>query len=386
MSLLKNRFLASLENIEHGRLVLTTPEGHRHSFGSEGPEAVLDVKDWTLLAALAQRGDVGFGESHIAGHWDTPDMEGLLTLALRNLDYLGAQSRQGLLADLRFRLIDRLRSNSVAGAARNIRAHYDVGNDFYQFWLDPGMTYSSALFEDANDLETAQKRKNDRILSRLSHGERILEIGCGWGGFAERAADSGRHVTGLTLSPAQKGYADARLDGRADIRLQDYRHATGQYDNIVSVEMVEAVGERYWPVYFATLKARLAPHGKAVLQAITVPDAEFSVYRGKSDFIRQHIFPGGLLPSPAILAHHGANAGLKMQGSFSFGQHYARTCRLWAERMAQAASRIKKHGYDAAFLRGWRFYLEGCAATFATGRTDVVQVEYSHADPAALAA
>lgn len=386
MSLLQTRFLAALEGIRHGRLHLLTPEGHRHSFGSAGPEAEIEIRDWAMLAALAQRGDVGFGESHIAGHWDSPDLEALLSLVIRNLDHLGQQASPGWLSGLRFRLIDRIRVNSLAGSSRNIRAHYDVGNEFYQLWLDPGMSYSSALFAGTEDLEVAQTRKNDRILSRLSPGERILEIGCGWGGFAERAADLGRHVTGLTLSVAQKGYADARLDGRAEIRLQDYRHVGGQYHNIVSVEMIEAVGERYWPTYFATLKARLAPGGRAVLQAITVPDAEFSIYRRRSDFIRQHIFPGGMLPSPAILSHQAAQAGLALHSSFSFGQDYARTCRIWAARMAEAAPRIRRFGYDEPFLRGWRYYLESCAASFATGRTDVVQVEYGHVEEQARAA
>lgn len=386
MSLLQTRFLTALEGIRHGRLVLTTPEGHRHRFGFAGPEAEIHISDWALLPALARRGDVGFGESHLAGHWDSPDLEALLSLVLRNLDHLGGQGRQGWLSSLGFRLSDRLRANSVSGSARNIRAHYDVGNEFYQLWLDPGMSYSSALFTGTDDLETAQMRKNDRILSRLAPGERILEIGCGWGGFAERAADTGRYVTGLTLSRAQMGYAEARLDGRAEIRLQDYRHAGGQYDNIVSVEMIEAVGERYWPTYFATLKARLAPGGRAVIQAITVPDAEFSIYRRRSDFIRQHIFPGGMLPCPATLSHQGAKAGLVMRNTFSFGQDYARTCRIWAARMAEAAPRIRRFGYEEAFLRGWRYYLEGCAAAFATGRTDVVQVEYSHDNGLAMAA
>lgn len=386
MSLLQTRFLASLEGIRHGRLCLTTPEGHCHNFGSEGPESVIRITDWALLAALATRGDVGFGESYVAGHWDSPDLEALLSLAIRNFDLLNGQGRPGWLAALRFRLTDRLRTNSLAGSSRNIRAHYDVGNEFYQLWLDPGMSYSSALFDGTDDLETAQARKNDRILSRLARGERILEIGCGWGGFAERAAETGRHVTGLTLSPAQKGYADARLDGGAEIRLQDYRHAGGTFDNIVSVEMIEAVGERYWPAYFATLKARLAPGGRAVLQAITVPDAEFSIYRKRSDFIRQHIFPGGMLPSPAILRHQGAKAGLELHASFSFGQDYARTCRIWAVRMTGAAPRIRRFGYDEPFLRGWRYYLESCAATFATGRSDVVQVEFGHVGQIAQAA
>jgi len=381
---MKRRFLAALEPIRHGRLRLTTPEGVHH-FGHDGPEAEMTIHDWAVLPALLARGDVGFGESWIAGHWHSDDLEALLTLVLRNLDQFPDYANPRPLSRLRFLLLDRvLRANSLRGAARNIRAHYDVGNEFYQLWLDPGMSYSSALFDGQDsDLERAQRRKNDRILSRLSPGETVLEIGCGWGGFAERAADQGRHVTGLTLSPAQKAYADARLDGRADIRLQDYRQVSGRFDNIVSVEMIEAVGERWWSTYFATLKARLAEGGQAVLQAITVPDAEFSIYRNRSDFIRQHIFPGGMLPCNAVMAREAAQAGLTLGDSFSFGQDYGRTCRIWAARMEANRDRIIGLGYDAAFLRGWMFYLLGCAAAFATGRTDVVQVELKHAPAAA---
>ena len=380
-SALQRRFLSALEGIAHGRLRLTTPEGTVHHFGEGGEEADLTISDWQVLSLLLARGDVGFGESYIAGHWRTDDHERLLSLALRNLDRLGRFAEPGPLSRLRFMLSDRvLRRNSLRGSSRNIRAHYDVGNEFYQLWLDPGMTYSSAIFAEGDDLERAQQRKNDRILSRLSPGERILEIGCGWGGFAERAAETGRRVTGLTLSPSQKGYADARLDGRAEIRLQDYRQAGGSYDNIVSVEMIEAVGERYWPVYFATLKARLAPGGRAVLQTITVPDVEFSVYRRRSDFIRHHIFPGGMLPSPSILASEAARAGLVLKGTLAFGEDYARTCRIWAARMRAEERRIRRLGHGDPFLRSWQFYLESCAATFATGRADVVQVEFAHAE------
>lgn len=377
---MKRRFLAALEPIRHGQLRLTTPEGV-HRFGDTGPEADMTIRDWAVLPALLARGDVGLGESWIAGHWHSDDLEALLTLALRNLDQFPDYANPRPLGRLRFLLLDRvLRANSLRGAPSNIRAHYDVGNEFYQLWLDPGMTYSSALFDgEDNDLERAQRRKNDRILSRLAPGERILEIGCGWGGFAERAAEQGRHVTGLTLSPSQRSYADARLDGRADIRLQDYRQASGRFDNIVSIEMIEAVGERWWSTYFATLKARLAEGGRAVLQAITVPDAEFSVYRGRSDFIRQHIFPGGMLPCNAVIAREAAQAGLTLRASFSFGQDYGRTCRQWAKRMLAERKRILRLGYDDGFLRGWQFYLDGCAAAFSTGRCDVVQVELSHA-------
>lgn len=279
------------------------------------------------------------------------------------------------------RLIDRiLRANSRRGSSRNIRAHYDVGNEFYQLWLDPGMTYSSALFAPGDDdLYRGQNRKYDRILDRLNDKEQVLEIGCGWGGFAERAADSGRRVTGLTISPSQKGYADARLDGRAEIRLQDYRDCSGRYDNIVSIEMLEAVGERYWPTYFATLKSCLAEGGRAVIQAITVPDANFAAYRNSSDFIRQHTFPGGMLLSDQMIAAQAEKAGLTVRESFAFGQDYARTCVAWSDRMQARAARIHELGRDDSFLRTWRYYLDICAATFATGRTDVVQVELAHA-------
>jgi len=207
----------------------------------------------------------------------------------------------------------------------------------------------------------------------------VLEIGCGWGGFAERAADAGRDVTGLTISPSQHGYADARLDGRASIELCDYRKSTGTYDNIVSIEMIEAVGERYWPSYFQTVKARLAEGGKAVIQAITVQDSYFDIYRNSSDYIRQYTFPGGMLLSDAVIAHQARQAGLQVTNSFAFGQDYARTCRTWAEQLAKRAPRIMELGYDAAFLRNWRYYLEICAGSFAVGQTDVVQVELTHA-------
>jgi cyclopropane-fatty-acyl-phospholipid synthase len=383
-SFLKRRFLAALEGIHHGRLILITPEGHTHHFGAEGPESTLQIHDWSTLSAIATRGEIGFAEAYIAGKWSTPALEPLLQLALQNLDHLAAQARPGVLSHLRMLITDRiLRANTLTGSSRNIRAHYDVGNEFYQLWLDPGMSYSSALFTPGeDDLEMAQARKNDRILSRLSSGESVLEIGCGWGGFAERAADQGRRVTGLTISPAQKGYADARLDGRADIRLQDYRLSSGRFDNIVSVEMIEAVGERFWPAYFATLKNRLADGGRAVLQAITIPDAEFSVYRRQSDFVRHHVFPGGMLPCQAAISHQAAQAGLVVRDSFAFGQDYARTCRIWSDRMQQETARIRRLGYGEGFLRSWQYYLQCCAAAFATGRSDVLQLELAHAGQA----
>ncbi len=377
----KRDFLDSCQSIHTGSLRLRTPEGEVHDFGTGDVEAELQLHDWSVVAALAARGGVGLGETYVARLWDSPSIRDLGTVALQNLDRLGGFARGNCWNAWKMRLVDRiLRANSRRGSSRNIRAHYDVGNEFYQLWLDPGMTYSSALFlPDDDDLHRGQNRKYDRILERLSDDERVLEIGCGWGGFAERAADAGRQVTGLTVSPSQKGYADARLDGRAEIRLQDYRDCRGRYGNIVSIEMVEAVGERYWPTYFATLKARLAEDGRALIQAITAPDANFAAYRNGSDFIRQHTFPGGMLLSDGMIAAQAKKAGLAVQDSFAFGRHYARTCIAWSDRMQARAARIRKLGRDDSFLRTWRFYLDICAATFATGRTDVVQVELVHA-------
>jgi len=273
-----------------------------------------------------------------------------------------------------------MRANSRRGSSRNIRAHYDVGNEFYQLWLDQSMTYSSGLFaEGDNDLGRAQARKYQRILDRIGTAENVLEVGCGWGGFAEQAADSGRYVTGITISPSQKGYADARLDGRADILLQDYRQTTGTYDSIVSIEMIEAVGEKYWPTYFATLKSRLSQTGTAVIQAITVPDTEFDRYRRHSDYIRHYTFPGGMLLSNAVIADQAKRAGLQVTASHAFGRDYARTCSMWNERLTEKEARIKKLGYDDAFLRNWHFYLGICAASFTMDQTDVVQVDLKHA-------
>ena len=307
----ENDFLAACDGITTGRFRLRTPEGHVHDFGSGGTESEMVLHDWSVVTALMARGDVGLGETYVAGLWDTPSIEALIEVGLVNQDRMERYAFPGFWNGMMFRAIDRvMRANSPRGASRNIRAHYDVGNEFYLEWLDESMTYSAALFDadGDGDLHRAQMRKYDRILDRVGGRERVLEIGCGWGGFAERAADRGHAVTGVTISPSQKGYADARLDGRADIRLQDYRATSGRYDAIVSIEMIEAVGERYWPVYFAALKQRLAGHGRAVLQAITVPDGYFPDYRKTTDYIRHSTFPGGMLLCDSAIAK-GAAAG-----------------------------------------------------------------------------
>ncbi|OIQ31485.1 MAG: cyclopropane-fatty-acyl-phospholipid synthase [Alphaproteobacteria bacterium MedPE-SWcel] len=377
----KHDFLDTCAQIRSGSLRLHTPEGEIHSFGQGAPVADMQIHDWSVVTAIASRGDIGLGETYVAGLWDTSSIEDLAAVALKNLDQFSGYAYAGFWNSLKFRVVNRLmRANSQRGAARNIRAHYDVGNEFYQLWLDDSMTYSAAMFARGDDdLGRAQNRKYDRVLERLGSADRVLEIGCGWGGFAERAADAGRHVTGLTISPSQKGYADARLDGRAEIRLQDYRKATGEFDSIVSIEMIEAVGQDYWPAYFATLKARLAQNGRAVIQAITVPDSYFEIYRRSSDYIRHYTFPGGMLLSNKVIADQAARAGLRVTDTHAFGGDYARTCALWNDRLTQKSDRVRRLGYDDCFLRNWQFYLGICAASFAVGQTDVVQVELTHA-------
>lgn len=378
---LKHQFLQALDDIEVGRLTVITPEGERYHFGQDGLEAELRIHDWAMVSALVSRGDVGLGEAYIAGLWSAPSVEAVVQLAVLNFGRLAKYGEPTILNRLRFLLIDRvLRNNSRRGSARNIKSHYDVGNEFYQLWLDPTMNYSSALFEAGEtDMVRAQHSKMDRILSRLSPGERVLEVGCGWGGFAERATDMGRQVTGITISPSQKGYADARLDGRADIRLSDYRDMGGRFDNIVSIEMIEAVGERYWPVYFQMVKDRLASHGRAVIQAITVPDSIFDNYRGRSDFIRQYVFPGGMLPCSAAISASAEQAGLRVLESFTFGKSYAQTCRGWSQNLQTQGRKVEALGYDTGFQRSWHYYLESCAAVFETGDANVIQVQLAHA-------
>jgi cyclopropane-fatty-acyl-phospholipid synthase len=377
----KHDFLDTCARIHSGSLRLHTPEGEVFDFGQGSPVAEMRINDWSVVTAIAARGDIGLGETYVAGLWDTSSIEDLAKVALKNLDQFSGYAYAGFWNSLKFQVVNRLmRANSQRGAARNIRAHYDVGNEFYQLWLDEGMTYSSAMFSgDDTDLSRGQNRKYDRILNRLGNAERVLEIGCGWGGFAERAADTGRYVTGLTISPSQKGYADARLDGRAEIRLQDYRASSGQFDSIVSIEMIEAVGQAYWPTYFASLKAQLAENGRAMIQAITVPDGNFETYRRSSDYIRHYTFPGGMLLSNAIIREQAQRAGLKVTDTHAFGADYARTCAIWNTRLHQKSDKIKQLGYDERFLRNWRYYLEICAASFAVKQTDVVQVELVHA-------
>jgi cyclopropane-fatty-acyl-phospholipid synthase len=377
---LKSQFLSTCERLGEGKLTLRTPEGERYNFGTTGNETEMVIRDWSAVSAMAAHGQVGLGEAYVQGLWDTPSIEGLMAMAMRNRVHLNQFDQANALNKAKFRLVDNvLRTNTRRGSRKNIRSHYDVGNEFYQLWLDDGMTYSSGLFTaDDHDLGTAQKRKNTRALSRLNAGERVLEVGCGWGGFAEHASTAGRDVTGITVSRNQHIYAECRLDGRADIQLRDYRDVDEKYDNIVSIEMIEAVGERYWPSYFSTLKNALADDGRVLIQAITVQDEFFETYKTASDYIRQYVFPGGMLLSNKAIAEQAKMAGLKVQENFAFGQDYAKTCRIWSQRLVSQKNKIENLGFNNAFFRNWQYYLEICAASFAVEHTNVVQVELAH--------
>ncbi len=373
----------ALAGLEYGTLEFVAPNGEVTvaKGANPGPSARFQIRDWEMLRKILARGDIGLGEEYIAGNWDTDSVERLVSLFLLNLDHFEDFSDGNLINRLGFVIHNALvRRNTIKGSSRNIKAHYDVGNEFYSLWLDRSMTYSSALFDGAADLYRAQQNKYERILSKFHKAKAgVLEIGCGWGGFAERASADGHHVTGLTISPAQHKFATDRLGSNADIRLEDYRRCRGQFDNIVSIEMFEAVGEQYWPKYFQVVAERLKRGGRAIIQTITIRDELFAGYRGRSDFVRHYVFPGGMLPSLARFREEAERAGLNFVGAFGFGKDYARTLREWLVRMQAQEGAIRTLGHDQQFLRNWEFYLGICAAAFAVGRTDVVQVELVNA-------
>ncbi len=376
-----------LRRVRIGRLHVQFDDGSVRTFGAtDVPEARLCVRrPSALLRRILLRGTVGFAEGYIAGDWQTPDLTGLLRLLACNERQLEAPLALNP-GNWVNRLRHRLRANHRAGSRRNIRAHYDLGNDFYRLWLDTSMSYSAALFRDLtkasfSDLQEAQQRKYDRLLDRLDAkpGERILEIGCGWGGLALAAARRGLQVTGITLSReqlahAREAVAAAGLGDRIELRLQDYRELTETFDHVVSIEMMEAVGEAYWETYFATLRRCVRPGGRIALQVITIEEARFERYRRAPDFIQLHIFPGGMLPTPAIMQKLSETAGLEWRECARFGQHYARTCALWNAKCAEQRNVIRGLGFDEAFLRRWQFYLSYCQIGFEIGATDLVQV------------
>jgi cyclopropane-fatty-acyl-phospholipid synthase len=373
-------------NLRGGGLTIDLPDGRSIAFGdADVPlQARIVARDWGFAKRALTDGDIGFAEGYMAGEWETPDLSALLTLFSANIERTAKLLKGNVFARLAHLVRHWSRENTKAGSKKNIVAHYDLGNSFYERWLDPTMTYSSALFDPPGlSLEAAQIEKY-RAIARtldLKPGERVLEIGCGWGGFAEIAAkEFGAHVTGLTLSNEQHDYAVARLarqglGDRADIRLQDYRDVTGPFDKVASIEMFEAVGERYWPAYFSKVADVLRPGGRAALQIITIADELFEDYRTRADFIQRYIFPGGMLPSVVRLREETSRAGLAWDGARSFGLDYASTVAEWGRRFRTAWSEIKDlPGFDERFKRMWQFYLSYCEAGFRTQRTDVIQL------------
>ncbi|MDX5363950.1 MAG: cyclopropane-fatty-acyl-phospholipid synthase family protein [Pseudazoarcus pumilus] len=377
--------LELLEGLQGGALAVELPDGHQVRVGHGGLVAHWRVRDHAVFEAALARGDIGLAEAWMDGLWETDELSAMLTLLSSNRAVLGRAVYGRALRLMAARLWHLLRANTRRGSRRNIEAHYDLGNDFYTLWLDETMTYSAAVFESADEsLADGQRRKYRRILDRLGArpGQTILEIGCGWGGFAEIAAtEYGCHVHGLTLSPAQLAFARERaerggFDDRARFELCDYRDVAGQFDHVVSIEMIEAVGERYWPVYFSRIHELLKPGGRCVIQAITIADVLFPRYRRGTDFIQRYIFPGGMLPSPTMVARHADAAGLKACGDFAFGRDYARTLARWHALFNARDGEVRAQGFPERFMRMWRFYLSYCEAGFTSGDIDVHHYEF----------
>ncbi|MCV2875701.1 cyclopropane-fatty-acyl-phospholipid synthase family protein [Rhodobacteraceae bacterium XHP0102] len=372
-------------DMKNGRLDMVLPDGRvfRAEGAGQGPVAEIHIHNVDVFARLIREGDLGFCEAYLDGWWSTPDLQAFLDLVHAGNDeiYDGFLGLKIARAYERFRFW--LQRNSKSQARKNISYHYDLGNEFYKLWLDDTMTYSSALFETGQEsLEAAQIAKYASMVDQMGAqpGDHVLEIGCGWGGFAEYAArERGLKVTGLTISREQHDYAVERirragLSEQVEIKMQDYRDETGLYDGIASIEMFEAVGEKYWPVYFKTLRDRLKPGKQATLQIITVQHRRWQIYRNTVDFIQKYIFPGGMLPSPVVLREEVQKAGLEVAGSIEFGESYSQTLRRWYDTFNDRWDEVAALGFDERFRRMWNFYLTSCAATFHFQNCDVTQI------------
>jgi cyclopropane-fatty-acyl-phospholipid synthase len=390
------RVLRLLQQLQVGTLSVQLPDGSQHRFGQHTeadaagvPHASLQLHNWQPFGAAIKSGDIGFAESYIAGDWSTPDLTGLLALLSANRARLESVVYGTWLGRLAYRIKHLMQRNSRTGSRKNIHAHYDLGNDFYRLWLDDTMNYSSAWFnaDRTQPLAQAQTAKVRRALDMagVRPGNRVLEIGCGWGALAEQATLAyGAQVTGVTLSTEQLQWALDRLQRQgvstgtgqqADLRLQDYRDISDPpFDAICSIEMVEAVGQTYWPQYFQTVQRLLKPGGKACIQSIVIRDDLFKRYLGSTDFIQQYIFPGGCLPSPSALREQAAAAQLRVVDELAFGGDYAHTLHLWRKAFHARRDEVLALGFDQRFVRIWDFYLAYCEAAFLTGDIDLVQI------------
>ena len=381
-----------MDKLSVGSLTVRFPDGESKRFGEGAPHAEIALANWNVCDAALKSGDIGFGETYIAGDWTTPDLLALMNVMVANRNAIEAVIYGTWWGRALYRVRHLLRRNTRTGSRKNIHAHYDIGNAFYDLWLDRSMTYSSALFGDGLDadsahaaedfaaLPVAQQAKYRRVIDqlRLAPGSRVLEIGCGWGGFAQEAAGRGLDVTGITLSSEQLELAEHRiheqgLDDRVRFAMRDYRDVDGTYDGIASIEMFEAVGERYWADYFACVRQRLKPGGRAVVQTITIAEGLFDSYRKSSDFIQQYIFPGGMLPSVPVFRKAAQDAGLSVVDEFAFGQDYARTLAAWLLRFLEREREVRAAGFDTTFIKTWSFYLAYCASAFRHRNTDVMQ-------------
>ena len=379
------RVLQLLEKIEHGTLTVQFPDRSSKVYGTGAmPHAAISLRNWHVFLASMKSGDIGFAETYIAGDWTTPALSDLLRVMIQNRRVVEDLIYGSWWGRMIYRVKHLLNRNHKANSRKNIHAHYDLGNAFYELWLDGTMNYSSALFEGdfSRSMQAAQNAKVRRALQAtdVKAGSRVLEIGCGWGALAEMATlEMGAHVTGVTLSTEQLAFANARMkwNGKAeqaDLRLQDYRDIDdGPYDAVCSIEMIEAVGQEYWPTYFQTVSNMLKPGGKACIQSIVIDDALFDRYVKSTDFIQQYIFPGGCLPSPSEFRRQARLAGLEVVDELKFGPDYAETLRRWRHDFLAHEAQVLTLGFDTAFIRTWEFYLAYCEAAFDEANTDVIQ-------------
>ena len=382
-------FLKNLEKITYGTATIITPENEKHRFvGSDDMEVTLYVKNWNFVQNMFFKGSIGLAESYRDGDLDADNLVNMLTMVIKNQEVLKSYVYGASFINLASQIMYSFQANSIKGSKKNIHAHYDIGNDFYALWLDPSMTYSSAMFKNPDEsLYEAQQNKYDRIIDKIAENSNILEIGCGWGGFAERALQKlNSNFKGVTISKEQYDFATDKIqqqqaqnsNANAEIVFQDYREIEGKYDSIVSIEMFEAIGEKFWPVYFDKIKSLLHKNGTAVVQTITIGEQHFERYRKSGDAIRSFIFPGGMLPSVSRFKQEVSQAKLQTVDIFEFGGDYALTMKHWLANFENCLPAIRKKGFDEKFIRIWRFYLAICISGFAENRINVMQAEIKH--------
>ncbi|MDA7705262.1 cyclopropane-fatty-acyl-phospholipid synthase family protein, partial [Rickettsiales bacterium] len=376
---MEQKILKYLEKVKNGYLEITTPQQNKIEIGNKNSQikADINIKNWDLVDLVLSKGDIGFGKAYMDDIFTTTSLDNLLSFITANQQELEPLFHSNILYSAFFQIKNLFKKNSIKGSKKNIEYHYDLGNDFYQLWLDDTMSYSSGIFDEKSCLIQSQKNKYQRILNNLNkNGSDILEIGCGWGGFIHEASRKGYYVKGLTLSNEQKLYADNLIKNKnlnAKIHIQDYRLEKEKFDNIVSIEMFEAVGKDYWNDYFAKIKECLKKDGRAMVQTIVIDDKYYDKYLKTSDYIREYIFPGGFLPSPNIFKKLANDHNLQVIDEFQFSDSYNKTLLQWLDNFNNKKQEILKLGYSEKFFKKWQFYLAYCAAGFSSKRTNIIQ-------------